>query len=395
MYTKCFIALFACICVFKFCICSDLYSDRVKKYDSETFKQNVGGGVPHFVNFFAPWCGYCKRLKPVWDELAEKYNVNSPNQKIVIAKVDCTVETPLCALEGISGYPSLIFYDAGELKGTKYQGKRDLLGLEQFINENLRGTRKKEAVPPISSNIKYKNGAVQLTDENFHSTINWGMHFVKFYAPWCGHCQKMAHAWEELAQNSQHDKSVTISKVDCTVNRKSCEEFEVKGYPTLLWIVNGKKMEKYQGARNLVAFKQFITDMKAAHKDMLENEEGKIPEAKENEPNMVVKLTNDNFKNAVTKDFSFVKFYVPWCGHSQRLAPVWNELAIKFAAHPKAKIAEVDCSKDEILCNEYKIVGYPSLLLFHNGERITEYNGPRKLEQLHSFILDYLLHDEL
>lgn len=54
---------------------------------------------------------------------------------------------------------------------------------------------------------------MELTDANFHSVIDYGLHFVKFYAPWCGHCQKMAAAWEELAQNSQHDKSVTISSV--------------------------------------------------------------------------------------------------------------------------------------------------------------------------------------
>lgn len=55
--------------------------------------------------------------------------------------------------------------------------------------------------------------SMELTDENFHNIIDYGLHFVKFYAPWCGHCQKMAGAWEELAQNSQHDKSITISSV--------------------------------------------------------------------------------------------------------------------------------------------------------------------------------------
>lgn len=40
-------------------------------------------------------------------------------------------------------------------------------------------------------------------------------------------------------------------------------------------------MEKYDGARNFDDFKKFITDMKAAHKERLENEEGRIPDAVE------------------------------------------------------------------------------------------------------------------
>lgn len=37
------------------CFCSDLYSDRVIKYDAESFKTNVGNSKPHFISFFAPW----------------------------------------------------------------------------------------------------------------------------------------------------------------------------------------------------------------------------------------------------------------------------------------------------------------------------------------------------
>ena len=36
-------------------IASDLYSDKVRKYDSESFKSNIGGSFPHFISFFAPW----------------------------------------------------------------------------------------------------------------------------------------------------------------------------------------------------------------------------------------------------------------------------------------------------------------------------------------------------
>lgn len=373
-------------------LCSDLYSDDVRKYDAETFKQNVGGDMPHFINFFAPWCGYCKRLKPVWDELAEKYNTNKPSQKVAIVKIDCTTETPLCADEGVTGYPSLIFYDFGTTKGVKYQGKRDISGLEEFISTHME-TQKEKPARIIEENVIPQQGVLELTDANFHATVDWGMHFVKFYAPWCGHCQKMAPTWAQLAENSRGDKSVTISKVDCTQNKKTCHEFEVKGYPTLLWIVNGKTVESYQGLRNIEDFKKFISEMKKANKEAIDNEEGKVPD--ENTPDLIVELNHLNFEHAIAKGFSFVKFYAPWCGHSQRLVPTWKELALKFVRNPNVKLAKVDCSQEDELCKKYKVVGYPSLLLFHDGDLVTEFNGNRKLEILHSFLQEHLHHDEL
>ena len=52
----------------------------------------------------------------------------------------------------------------------------------------------------------------------------------------------MAGTWDNLAQSVGLENSVTIGKVDCTQFRNLCNEFEVKGYPTLLWIKDGKKV---------------------------------------------------------------------------------------------------------------------------------------------------------
>ena len=79
-----------------------------------------------------------------------------------------------------------------------------------------------------------------------------GRHFVDFYAPWCGHCQLLAPIWDQLALSFEHDTSVKISKLDCTTNALSCKKYEIKGYPTLLWIVDGKVVDKYSGIHSYI-----------------------------------------------------------------------------------------------------------------------------------------------
>jgi thioredoxin domain-containing protein 5 len=83
---------------------------------------------------------------------------------------------------------------------------------------------------------------LELTEQTFEKHVSFGYHFVKFYAPWCGHCQKLAPTWDELANSLRNDDIVSISKIDCTRHRSICGQFDIKGYPTLLWIEDGKKV---------------------------------------------------------------------------------------------------------------------------------------------------------
>ena len=80
---------------------------------------------------------------------------------------------------------------------------------------------------------------LELDANTYGKVTKSGMHFVKFFAPWCGHCQRLAPVWDELAKSLEYEKSVNIAKVDCTVSPAICESVNVKGYPTLLWIKDG------------------------------------------------------------------------------------------------------------------------------------------------------------
>jgi len=104
-------------------------------------------------------------------------------------------------------------------------------------------------------------GPVVLTSSTFDTEVlNSGKNaFVKFYAPWCGHCKAAKPHWDKLGAEYAASASVLIGDVDCTVEEALCSKFDVKGYPTIKYWVNGEQKD-YQGGRDYDAFKKFTAD---------------------------------------------------------------------------------------------------------------------------------------
>lgn len=94
------------------------------------------------------------------------------------------------------------------------------------------------------------NGVLVLTDANFDEEIAKHEHIlVEFYAPWCGHCKKLAPEYEGAAEVlSKHDPPYALGKLDATENKASAEKYGIQGFPTLFYFINGNKME-YTGGR--------------------------------------------------------------------------------------------------------------------------------------------------
>ncbi|CAI7795704.1 unnamed protein product [Closterium sp. NIES-53] len=93
------------------------------------------------VEFYAPWCGHCKQLAPVYEQVAETFRLES---SVVIAKVDADQHTELKDRFAISGFPTLKWFPAGsgaDGEGEQYSGERGLVELVRFVNERAGTSR--------------------------------------------------------------------------------------------------------------------------------------------------------------------------------------------------------------------------------------------------------------
>jgi protein disulfide-isomerase A1 len=89
-----------------------------------------------FLELYAPWCGHCKKLTPVWEEVGTSLKDES---NVVIAKIDATANS-LPDEVAITGFPTLILFH-GKTQ-TVYQGARDAESLAAFVRESIGGSEK-------------------------------------------------------------------------------------------------------------------------------------------------------------------------------------------------------------------------------------------------------------
>ncbi|KAL3421152.1 transglutaminase-like superfamily protein [Phlyctema vagabunda] len=119
---------------------------QVLELTDADFDSHVMAGTPALVDFYAPYCRYCKELDPVYEELAR--NVASP--ELLIVKVDVDAHKSFLDRYDIKGYPTLMLFDGSNQPPKKYQFGRDLESLTRFIKEETGISPKpiSDGVPP-------------------------------------------------------------------------------------------------------------------------------------------------------------------------------------------------------------------------------------------------------
>ena len=107
-------------------------SASITQVSDASFEQDVlGSELPVLVDFWAEWCGPCKMIAPVLDELADEYA-----GKLKICKVDVEANPEVPGKFGIRGIPTLILFKGGNVEATKV-GALSRAQLVQFIDESI------------------------------------------------------------------------------------------------------------------------------------------------------------------------------------------------------------------------------------------------------------------
>ena len=177
---------------------------------------------PIVVKFYAPWCGHCVSLKPIYEELANQLDCE-------IYEVNCDEEKELMKLYEIKGFPTIKLIHNEKTIDT-YNKTRTLENMKAWIDEKL-----KESKGRFS-----KNGYVMEVNELPIPSI------VMFYMDGCPYCEKLIPTYQEV---------VDLIKIPCyAVNSNNeilCTQYGIQTFPVIGQVISKTEMNKYTGDRSM------------------------------------------------------------------------------------------------------------------------------------------------
>lgn len=185
---------------------------------------------------------------------------------------------------------------------------------------------------------------------------------VEFFAPWCGHCQRLGPEYEKLADAFAGKKDkVIIAKVDGDKNRDLANRINLRGFPTIKYFPPYSETGiDYENDRTAEALAAFVTQQSSV--------QGNIEPPAESQ---VVELTAKTFDEVVMdpKLDVLVEFYAPWCGFCKRLAPIYEQVAQVFERDPECVVARIDVNdpSNESIKQRFQVSSYPTLTFFPAG----------------------------
>lgn len=107
-------------------------SEHIKNVSDDSFETDVlKADQPVLVDYWAAWCGPCKMIAPILEEVAAEFA-----GKVTVAKLNVDENQQTAAKFGIRGIPTLMLFQNGEVKATKV-GAVSKTQLTEFLNQSI------------------------------------------------------------------------------------------------------------------------------------------------------------------------------------------------------------------------------------------------------------------
>uniref|UniRef100_A0A8R1HL18 Protein disulfide-isomerase n=1 Tax=Caenorhabditis japonica TaxID=281687 RepID=A0A8R1HL18_CAEJA len=244
----------------------------VTEFTQESAQEIVGGDLKQF-HFLL-----IRRSDSTFDETLAKFTEVAKlfRSKVVFVLLDVDISESARILEFLG-------VDADKTPTNRIVNLADQVdkfkpvdgqGYEDFTNSFLDGKAaldlKSEELPQDWNDQPVK----KLVASNFHEIAGDQKKtvFVKFYAPWCGHCKQLVPVWDELAKKYESNENVVIAKMDSTLNELA--DVTINSFPTLkIWPAGSSTPVDYDGDRNLEKFSEFVDKYATAETASQDHEE--------------------------------------------------------------------------------------------------------------------------
>lgn len=200
----------------------------VTELNESTFDAFIDDNKYVLIDCWAPWCGPCRRMGPIIEELSKDLE-----GKVAVAKLNTDESPGISARFEINAIPALLIF-------------KDKVMLEPLV-----GLRPKEDIISVLADRGMIEGgkkkeeeahfAAKVTDNDFNEFIKSKDYaLVDCWAPWCKPCLRMGPVIEELAKISQDD--IAVGKLNVDENPGVSLSFNIQSIPALLIFKGGKQV---------------------------------------------------------------------------------------------------------------------------------------------------------